>query len=181
MIIIKKFELSKEVSYALRHAPFEYGLVLDENGWVDVQELLGALRKNDKWVSIGLDDLITMIEESNKKRHEIIDNKIRALYGHSTLSQIKKKAAEPPVILYHGTARRFCDSIKEKGLLSQQRQYVHLSVDEETAYKVGKRKDEDPKILRIRAKLAWNSGVSFYQGDDKVWLSDSIASDFIEF
>ena len=27
-------ELSKEISYALRHAPQEYGLTLDEQGWV---------------------------------------------------------------------------------------------------------------------------------------------------
>ena len=27
-------ELSKEISYALRHAPWEYELELDENGWL---------------------------------------------------------------------------------------------------------------------------------------------------
>lgn len=179
---INYLELSKEVSYALRHAPFEYDLILDENGWVDVQELLEALRnKNNKWMSIKLDDLICMIEASDKKRHEIIGNKIRALYGHSTALQIKKEIAEPPEYLYHGTARRFIDLIKEKGLLSQERQYVHLSVDEETAFEVGKRRDEKPVILRIRAKLAFMNGVSFYKGNDKVWLSDSITSNFIEF
>ncbi len=178
---IRYAELSKEVSYALRHAPSEYGLILDENGWVDVQELLEALRKNDKWTSIELDDLIRMIEASDKKRHEIVDNKIRALYGHSISSRIKKETVEPPEYLYHGTARRFVELIKKKGLLSQERQYVHLSVDEETAYQVGKRRDTKPIILRIRAKLAWNNGVSFYKGNEKVWLCNSITSDFIEF
>lgn len=48
MITINYQELSKEVSYALRHAPSEYGLALDENGWVDVQELLKALEENNK-------------------------------------------------------------------------------------------------------------------------------------
>ncbi len=181
VITINYRELSKEVSYALRHAPAEYGLILDENGWVDVQGLLDALRKNNKWTSVKLDDLFCMIEASDKKRHEIVDNKIRALYGHSTASQIKKEIAEPPEYLYHGTARRFIESIKENGLLSQERQYVHLSVDEETACEVGKRRDEKPVILRIRAKLAFMNGVSFYKGNDKVWLSDSIKSDFIEF
>ncbi len=37
-------ELSKEISYALRHRPQEYGLVLDENGWVGIENLLKALR-----------------------------------------------------------------------------------------------------------------------------------------
>ena len=38
-------ELSKQISYALRHSPAEYGLELDDNGWVNVEELLTALRK----------------------------------------------------------------------------------------------------------------------------------------
>ena len=86
---MNNLDLSKEVSYVLRHAPWKYGLVLDENGWVDVRELLEALRKNYKWVSIELDDLFRMIEESENKRHEIVGKKIRALYGHSTSLQIK--------------------------------------------------------------------------------------------
>ncbi|MEC1179504.1 RNA 2'-phosphotransferase [Metasolibacillus meyeri] len=174
-------ELSKEVSYALRHAPSEYGLSLDENGWVDVQELLKALKENNKGASIELNDLISMIEASDKKRHEIVGDKIRALYGHTIPSPIKKEIGEPPEYLYHGTARRFVESIKEKGLLSQERQHVHLSVDEDTAYEVGKRRDEKPVILKIKAKLAFMNGVSFFKGNDKVWLSNSINSEYIEF
>lgn len=66
-------------------------------------------------------------------------------------------------------------------MLSQESQYVHLSVDEDTAYEVGKRRDEKPVILRIKAKLAFMNGVSFYKGNDEVWLSNSINSEYIEF
>lgn len=38
--------LRKEVSYALRHAPWEYELELDENGWVSVDQLLHALHQS---------------------------------------------------------------------------------------------------------------------------------------
>lgn len=34
------FKLSKEISYALRHAPWEYELELDDEGWVDIEQLL---------------------------------------------------------------------------------------------------------------------------------------------
>ena len=41
-------ELSKEISYALRHALWEYELEMDEEGWVPIEQLLDALhRKND--------------------------------------------------------------------------------------------------------------------------------------
>ncbi len=36
--------LSKRISLALRHAPGRFGLVLDEAGWVEVEDLLAALR-----------------------------------------------------------------------------------------------------------------------------------------
>jgi putative RNA 2'-phosphotransferase len=32
--------LSKEISYALRHAPWEYELEMNEEGWVPVEQLL---------------------------------------------------------------------------------------------------------------------------------------------
>lgn len=63
-------ELSKEVSYALRHAPWEYELEMDENGWVEVNQLIEALNRNKKWKDIQLSDLVQMIETSEKKRHE---------------------------------------------------------------------------------------------------------------
>lgn len=63
-----------------------------------------------------------MIENSDKKRHELVDGKIRAIYGHSIPKKIVKESTEPPVILYHGTASRFIKSIKDKGLLPKGRQ-----------------------------------------------------------
>ena len=41
---MKRFEeLSKEISYALRHAPWEYELEMNEEGWVPVEQLLDAI------------------------------------------------------------------------------------------------------------------------------------------
>jgi len=37
---MKYEELSKEVSYALRHAPWEYELEMDTEGWVSIEQLL---------------------------------------------------------------------------------------------------------------------------------------------
>ena len=38
--------LSKQISYALRHAPWEYELELDDEGWVHLDQLLGALNSD---------------------------------------------------------------------------------------------------------------------------------------
>lgn len=124
-------------------------------------------------------DLEYIIKTSEKKRHEILGDKIRALYGHSIPMKIEKSIGNPPDILYHGTAKRFLDSILQNGLQPMNRQYVHLSADTETATQVGKRRDNQPIILKIDTKLAFLSGIAFYIGNEKVWLADSIPPQFI--
>ena len=37
--------LSKEILYVLRHNPKEYGLNFDENGYVEINDLLSVLNK----------------------------------------------------------------------------------------------------------------------------------------
>ncbi len=172
--------LSKEISYALRHAPWEYELELDENGAVDVQQLIDSLREDTKWQFVTLKDILKSMELSDKKRFEIMDGKIRALYGHSMPQKLFKEPKEPPEILYHGTARRFVESIMKDGLLPRGRQYVHLSSDTATASLVGKRRDSSPVLLKIYAKKAWDDGAKFYHGNETIWLADNVDSKYIE-
>lgn len=173
-------DLSKEISYALRHAPQEYGLTLDEQGWVPVESLVNALKKREKYSDLTVQDIAVMIQTSEKKRHELVGSRIRALYGHSTEERIKKDAVQPPDVLYHGTAHKFLQKILEQGLISKDRQYVHLSQDKETAITVGKRRDTDPVVLRIDALTAWKDGIKFYHGDGMIWLADNIPAKYIE-
>ena len=172
-------ELSKEVSYALRHAPWKYELKMDEEGWVPVEQLLNALHSSKKWQGINQDDLAKMIAKSEKKRYKIFNGKIRAFYGHSILTKIIKEERTPPDILYHGTAGGFLNSIKEEGLLPQCRNYVHLSQDIETAIQVGKRRDNQPIVLIIEAGRVYQNGIKFYLGNEKVWLANSVPSQYI--
>lgn len=173
-------KISKEISYALRHAPWEYELEMDEEGWVPIEQLLDALHRTKAWQDVTQDDIQQMINLSEKKRHEIVGNRIRAFYGHSIPMKITKTERKPPDILYHGTARRFVQSIMENGLTPQSRQYVHLSQDIETAQTVGKRHDDKPCILVIDSLKAWNEGVSFYYGNEKVWLADFVPGKYIK-
>lgn len=171
-------KLGKTISYALRHHPEEFGLELDDEGWVDVDKLLLALEQ--QWGKLTLDDIYDVMNHSDKKRYEIKGEKIRAFYGHSFQKKIKKNPVKPPQFLYHGTARRFVDSIMKDGLLPMQRQYVHLSEDIETATRVGGRHDAHPVILKINAQQAYNDGVLFYEANDQVWLSEIIIPQYIE-
>ena len=43
-----------------------------------------------------------------------------------------------------------------------------------------KRHDDKPCILTVDAKRAWNEGIKFYLGNEKVWLADAIPSKYIK-
>ncbi|MCI1290308.1 MAG: RNA 2'-phosphotransferase [Lactobacillus sp.] len=171
--------ISKKMSYCLRHNPGKYGLTLDEYGFVSLSEFLKAMNRmhhfRPKLTEMKIREIMNA---SDKKRFEIKDNKICALYGHSIPGIIKRKQAAPPAILYHGTARRFLPNIRKEGLLPMGRQYVHLSVDLAMAESVGKRRDAHPAILIINAKQAYQDGINFYVGNDEVWLCDHLPSQY---
>ena len=172
-------ELSKEISYALRHAPEKFGLKLDAFGWVEIDALITALRHQERFRDLTEENIAEMIQMSEKKRHEMHDGKIRALYGHSIEGKIKKVPQCPPEILYHGTARSFVENIMRTGLTPGKRQYVHLSENTETAFYVGRRKDPKPVIFQVDSKRAWHDGYLFYLGNEKVWLADYIPTEYL--
>ena len=173
-------KLSRTISHALRHAPEQYGLKLDEEGWVPVQDLLAALRqRRAEWQHLHEHDLAAMVAQSEKQRFEMRDGKIRALYGHSTQKKVAKEPAIPPALLYHGTTARAAQSIRAQGLRSMKRQYVHLSTDEQTARQVALRRTRQPVLLKIVAAEAHKHGVKFYLGNEMVWLAEYIPPEFI--
>lgn len=175
---MNNIKIGKEISYALRHHPEQYCLDMDEAGWVQVEQLLNALEV--KYGKLTETDILEIMRHSDKQRYELKDHKIRAYYGHSLPQKIKKAEQVPPQILYHGTAKRFLDSIMKDGLLPMNRQYVHLSADKETAIQVGSRHDKEPVILEIMALKAYEDGIHFYLGNEKVWLADVIAPQYIK-
>ncbi|MDX2164305.1 MAG: RNA 2'-phosphotransferase [Gammaproteobacteria bacterium] len=173
-------QLSKTSSYVLRHAPWEYELELDDEGWIPIEEFLSALQnESSEWVDLSEDKLHEMISQSSKQRHEIKNGKIRALYGHSTPNKLIKKVAEPPEVLYHGTSFELAPLILQNGLLPMKRHYVHLSLDVETARQVGLRKSKHVQILKILAKKAFENGILFYVGNEHVWLADRVPSEYM--
>lgn len=109
------------------------------------------------------------------KRNSFNEDKsrIRANQGHSISVNVEMKEMTPPDELYHGTADRFLDIIREKGILKMNRQYVHLSADAETAKAVGKRHGK-PVVLVIDTKKMVEDGYTFWQSDNEVWQSEDI-------
>ena len=171
----KQVAASKTMSYALRHRPEEFGLVLDNEGWVDIKTFCAALAGRKGGVSLTEEDIAQIIAGSEKKRFEISGGKIRATYGHSTENKIEFSPVVPPAVLYHGTSNRALDSIRKNGLLPMNRQYVHLSSDVTTARKVGERHDRNPVILTVDAAKMHTDGMKFFHSaNDGTWMCENV-------
>jgi putative RNA 2'-phosphotransferase len=85
---------------------------------------------------------------------------------------------EPPALLFHGTATRFLDSIRQGGLIPGSRQHVHLSGDEATATTVGARHGR-PAVLRVDAARMHAEGHRFYLSANGVWLTATIPPGYL--
>ena len=172
-------KISKFMSLVLRHQPELIGLELDEQGWVAVADLMEKAKT--KGYHLDLETLKYVVENNDKKRFAFNEDfsRIRANQGHSVEIDLGYEPTVPPAFLYHGTADKYVDAILKEGLKKRSRHHVHLSVDTETAHKVGSRHGK-PIILKINAKAMSSAGHLFYVSDNGVWLAEEVPVEFID-
>lgn len=165
---------SKFISLILRHKPDVIGIALDRYGWADVKELING-------VGIEMSDLEHIVDTDQKQRYSFNEDKtkIRANQGHSIKVDLQFKEEKPPFELYHGTAIKFLDSIMTTGLVKGSRQYVHLSKDVDTAFKVGKRHGK-PVVLVIDCDRMVSDGYKFFISENGIWLTDKVPVKYIK-
>lgn len=172
-----KNKISKFLSYVLRHKPESIGLELNPYGWILIDDIIANSKKD---IILSNEVIEGTVLNNKKERFTISDDGkyIRANQGHSIKVDLQLTPKEPPVILYHGTATRFLDSILKEGLKAGQRQHVHLSSDIQTAKEVGSRYGK-PVILTIDSKQMYQNGYQFFISDNHVWLTESAPYQYI--
>ncbi len=171
-------KISKYLSRHLRHQPERIGISLEPGGWVKVDDLLTACKKNQ--FNISRQELELVIQ-NDKKRFSFDETGtlIRANQGHSVQVDLQLESQVPPDVLYHGTGDKSVESILLQGLLKMSRHHVHLSDNIETAKKVGARHGK-PVVLIVHAAKMYEEGFSFYCSDNGVWLVDNVPPEYLE-
>lgn len=167
--------ISKTLSFILRHNPEEFNLTMDDYGWVNVQNLVNAL-------NINIAMLVSIVNEDKKGRYTFNEDSslIRATQGHSRpviLSHINIVEVFEPV--YHGTTTRFLDSILKDGLLPGTRQYVHMAYDFKQALETGARHGK-PVVLTVNVNQAIKDGIKFIKSDNGYVLTESVPPQYLE-
>ena len=170
---------SKFLSLVLRHQPDAAGITVDAHGWAEVGALLRGM--TDAGVPCDLQALREIVRTDEKQRYTFNEDgtKIRASQGHSFPVDLGLTQTDPPQVLWHGTATRFLADIMKEGLKPMSRQYVHLSPDAETAYKVGLRHGK-PVILRVDAQRMAQDGMRFFRAANGVWLTDAVPPQYLQ-
>lgn len=171
-------KISKFLSLILRHKPESIGVSMSPHGWVKIDELIKADQQHRIHLTKKLIDEVITTNDKQRFTYSTDGESIRANQGHSINIELELKPSKPPKILYHGTASRFMENIRKKGLLKMNRQHVHLSLLKKTAYDVGKRHGK-PIILIIDAQTMTKDGYDFYLSQNGVWLTEHVAPQYL--
>lgn len=169
---------SKFLSYILRHHPEAIGIQLDEQGWVDVDQLLKAMRQSGYKVSFGLLQEVVFSNDKQRFAFSAEGDRIRANQGHSVNIDLALEVQLPPQILYHGTAQKCLEKIQAEGLKKMQRHHVHLSPTLKLAKAVGQRHGK-VVVLGIAARTMHMKNYQFFLSKNGVWLTDYVPPEFM--
>lgn len=172
----KQISLIKLLTYALGVRPDEFGLVPDPLGWVGLKELVKAVNEEPDWRFVRE---TSVVEAATRLAPEALEldadgRRVRALERRDPE---RDYAADPPPHLYYGARRRAWPVIKERGLNAPEGGVLVLVADPEYALRLGRRRDAEPVLVTVQARLAGERGAYFSLFGDKLWLCDWVPAE----
>ena len=130
-------QISKKMSYILRHGAEKEGFTMDDAGFISIKDFLG----HKMFAHLDFETIKEVVEKNNKKRFELVEDpegsdtwKIRAVQGHS-ITKIKEEAIYEEIIdpnefpmCVHGTDRKaWTNFIRFQGLKKMARTHIHFA------------------------------------------------------
>lgn len=164
----------------LRHFPEKFGLFMDENGWVDVNEIIENVKKRNprsRWLRP--EHVIAIVKTDEKGRYQIKMGKVRATYGHSLELTLDLPTEDIPEALFYPSSPEEAEILLEIGIRHSDRAMVHLSDTKISAKEAGSHRVKDPVILTVDAATAIKDGIVISKAGNHVYVSDHIPADFI--
>lgn len=174
-------QLSKKLSYVLRHKAVNMGFNIDEAGYILLDEILNHIQ----FKNCTFNQIKNIVDNCDKQRFSLIKRNdkyyIRANQGHTirTISDdnLLTKITNPrqiPICI-HGTYNKYLPSILRNGLSRMSRNHIHFACGETYDKNVisGMRTSCEIKIY-INTERAMNDNISFYKSENNVILSVGI-------
>ena len=178
----KQIDLSKYLSFLLRHKPGDIHLDMDRHGWVSAEALINGINTAGKY-QLNLEKLREIVNTDDKGRYRFSEDgqKIKACQGHSVpWVEPEMEYAEPPTYLYHGTTTAALEKILKSGAISKQKRHaVHMQANPQKAWQSAERWHLTPVLLKIDAKAMYDRGFTFGKTENEVWCTESVPTEFI--
>jgi len=169
--------ITRLLAFMLRHEPEQFDVDVDAHGFADVNEVLRALEER-LGGPLSLEELTAAVEGGDRRRYEIREGRIRALYGHS-IEVEPGPESRPPEVLHIAVPTRDVERARRFGLRGGRRRFLHLAVDAEDALAAGRRTAQEYTLIRVLAIDAWEQGVHFYDRGS-LWLAEELPTHLIE-
>lgn len=159
--------ISKRLSWLLRHGAAEAEVAQDAAGFIAIDDVLRVVR-------CSREALERVVRENAKRRFEIVEERIRAVQGHSSklvdidALETSYVRYEGPEVILHGTSVRAARAIVCEGIAPMTRTHVHFTPHADSI--VGKRAAVDLFIEVSVASLA-REGIGVFVAPNGVLLA----------
>jgi len=176
-----EIQLSKTLSYLLRHGAQKEGLEMDSYGYCKVEDVLA--HRSVKRFKATEKDILRIVETNDKKRYSTKTENgvlyIKANQGHSIeVENLELEEVTDPSqfkVVVHGTFLDKWPLIKATGLKTMGRTHIHFAIGEYGSAQVisGMRKSAEVMIYLDMDK-AMKDGIQFFISENKVILSKGL-------
>lgn len=183
-------QISKSLSYLLRHGAVKEKLNIDSNGYIPLKDILNHNRIKSQKTT--LEDVKRIVENNDKKRFSIKTDangnalicanqghSITAVVGEEALLPLRTKEDFPPVVI-HGTYFKKLPLILESGGLSRMnRNHIHFTYDESPHKVISGMRTSCNVLIYIDIEKCLKEGIAFYKSSNNVILSSGNVNGFI--
>lgn len=171
--------LARMLAYMLGRRPDEFGLVLEEGGWVAVKQLLQALHEEPGFGRVRREDLERLAALLAPPRLEVGGERVRSL--DPAPPELRRDPEGPlPSSLYAAISPKVHPLVWEQGLKPLAGRELVLARKPDLARRLGKRRANDPVPVTVAAQAAARKGVSFQKYGEELYLvSAAIPREFL--
>lgn len=169
-------QLKKLMTYILGRRPDEFGLVLDDQGFLRLKDLLKAISEEPGWRYVRKSHIHEVLVTSGEKPFVLENDKIRAVCRDKVLQP--EDETIPPKLLYHSVRARAYPVVYKEGIIPLGQPKVFLATTQELAQRMGKRRDPAPVLLTVHAQRASEAGVRFSKYGEFIYITDHVPAGY---
>lgn len=179
----KMVQLSKKLSYVLRHGATKEGFNIDNAGFILISEIMAS----PKFKNYSFEQIQYVVENNDKKRFELVlvdsgdeskGYKIRAVQGHSintideeAIYELIEDPEQYPTVVHGTDLKAWTNFIRFSGLKKMGRTHIHfakgLPGDKEV---ISGMRFLCDVVIQINLKLAMKDGFKFFKSKNDVIL-----------